>query len=346
MEYGNKLRRAWEITWKYKFLWLFGIAMALCRAEGGGNNFNFNRGRGDYNGNMQPLPPQVTQAVEQFLASGMIWVIIGALIVLVLLFAVISVVVVAFTRGALVRSANRLEDNQPLDLGQAWQEGKARFMPLFGLEAVLAVPGLVLGIGMLIMFVYFFMTFIQQGVFGQMEDPQRLLQALTQTMPIFLVGICGLVCLSVLYRIGAAILSTFGSRAIALEDKGVLAGMARGWKVFVENLAASIIVALILFAISLGLGFLLALPIAAIIGGLVVFMFATMRAMEEMWFVFVLLIGVVVMIVAVLASLVRGVYYVFAETLWTLSYREFVGLAGAGAQEAEVLGRIQPSETA
>jgi hypothetical protein len=65
-----------------------------------------------------------------------------------------------------------------------------------------------------------------------------------------------------------------------------------------------------------------------------------------MWFVFIVLIGVVVLIVTVLASLVRGVYYVFAETLWTLSYREFVGLAGAGAQEADVLGRIQPPERA
>jgi hypothetical protein len=37
MDYGYVLRRAWEITWRWKVLWIFGFLAGLARATSGGN---------------------------------------------------------------------------------------------------------------------------------------------------------------------------------------------------------------------------------------------------------------------------------------------------------------------
>ena len=37
MDYGKVLSRAWEITWRWKALWILGFLAALGRGGGGGN---------------------------------------------------------------------------------------------------------------------------------------------------------------------------------------------------------------------------------------------------------------------------------------------------------------------
>ena len=53
--FGEILTRAWQIIWKHKILWIFGILASCGRSSG---NFNSSRGsRG--NGGAGGLPPQV-----------------------------------------------------------------------------------------------------------------------------------------------------------------------------------------------------------------------------------------------------------------------------------------------
>ncbi len=53
MDYSSVLRRAWDITWRYKGLWILGI-LASCSGNGGsgaggrgGSGFNYNFGGGN-----------------------------------------------------------------------------------------------------------------------------------------------------------------------------------------------------------------------------------------------------------------------------------------------------------
>lgn len=42
MDYGYVLRRAWEIIWKFKVLWIFGILASCGQASGsGGGNSGY-----------------------------------------------------------------------------------------------------------------------------------------------------------------------------------------------------------------------------------------------------------------------------------------------------------------
>ena len=57
-DFGGTLRRAWQITWKHKILWLFGLLSALA---GGRANLNF-RGP-SFPSNFQPDEPRLRAAL-------------------------------------------------------------------------------------------------------------------------------------------------------------------------------------------------------------------------------------------------------------------------------------------
>ena len=59
MSHKNVLKRAWEILWQYKALWVFGLILALTTASySPQSNYQFNRG--DFQG-QQSLHPGARQ---------------------------------------------------------------------------------------------------------------------------------------------------------------------------------------------------------------------------------------------------------------------------------------------
>lgn len=327
MDYGQILRRAWQITWKYKFLWVFGFAIALCRNQGGGGgNFNFNNSfpqRGMENGDM-PISPEVLRQVEQFVNSPAFWGLIVGLIVLILLLSLLSIAIGAYARGALVRSVNRIENGEGMDFRQAWAEGKISFRPLFWLELILSLPSLAIGLSILAIILVVLRNLIARGALSGELLPDEIARQVGLFVPLVIVAFCGLICLGLIIQLLVAIFTVFGSRAIVLEGRSVMASFGRAWQVFTKNLAPIVLFALILFGISLVVGIIIAIPIAIFIGGILVIGIGAV--MSGLWPVLIVAIVGMVFVIAVLSALVGGVYRVFVETLWTLVYRQLVGL--------------------
>jgi len=327
MDYGQILRRAWQITWKYKFLWVFGFAIALCRGQGGGGG-NFNFGNTFSQGEMQdsniPISPDVLRQIEQFVNSPAFWGLIVGLIVLILVLSLLSIAIGAYARGALVRSVNRVENGEGIDFRQAWEEGKISFRPLFWLELILSLPSLVIGLSVLGIFLVFFLTIMDSGIFGGEFSPDELARQLGLLAPFAIVAVCGLICFGLIIQLLVAIFTVFGSRAIVLDGRSVTASFGRAWEVFTKNLGPILLFALILFGINLVIGIVLAIPIAVLIAGIIVISIGA--AVSGAWPLLVIIVGMV-FVIAILSALVGGVYRVFVETLWTLVYRQLVGLA-------------------
>ncbi|MGB9640106.1 MAG: DUF7544 domain-containing protein [Anaerolineales bacterium] len=334
MDFGKLIRRAWEITWRYKFLWIFGIAIAFCRAGGGsGSNFNFNSRNfsgqnnpfGQFTNPINPFP----QTFERFFSSGLLWLFIGVLIVLVIIFFVIGMVVVAYARGSLIRSVDLIENGESVNFRRAWEEGKKSFRRLFGMEILINIPGLLVGVAIVIAVILLVWNLISSGGMAYSAGQNAFWRALLTIAPAFVIIICSLACIAFLIQILVAILEVFGSRAIVLEDLPIMAALTRGWKLFLANIAPAIILAFILFGISLGIGIVIGLPIALLIGGFMVVIMGIAHLAGPAWLVFVPIIVLMVLAIAILASFVRGVYLVFTETLWTLAYRDFIGAEGS-----------------
>jgi hypothetical protein len=72
-------------------------------------------------------------------------------------------------------------------------------------------------------------------------------------------------------------------------------------------------------------GIVLAIPIAILFAGIIVLSIGA--TMSGLWPVLIVIVVGMVFIIAILSALVGGVYRVFVETLWTLVYRQLVGLS-------------------
>jgi hypothetical protein len=330
MEYGQIIKRAWQISWNYKFLWIFGIAIALCRGQVGGNGANFNfgnnlPGRRMENGDF-PLPAEALRQIQQFVNSPAFWGLVVGLILFVLLISLLSIAVVAFARGALVRSVNRIENGESVNLRQAWEEGKISFRPLFWLELILSLPSLVLGLSFVALLLVVILNLMRSRTLAA-----EIFREVGLAIPLMLIAICGLVCLGLIIQLFVAIFTVFGSRAIALEEHRVAASFGRAWVVFTQNLAPILLFALILFGINIGVGIVIAIPTALLLGiGVAI---AVGGAMMGLWPVLVLFVGGMILIIVLISAFLGGIYHVFVETLWTLVYRQLVGLAPKSTSE-------------
>ena len=141
--------------------------------------------------------------------------------------------------------------------------------------------------------------------------------------PLFFAAICSFACLGFIIQLIAAVFRTFGGRAIVLEDKGVIASFGRGWTVFRQNIAASIILVLITIVISALISIVIAIPAIIIMFPMMMSTMPRIFSGEGLSVGNILLMGGAAIIIYLITSFFGGVLLVFTETLWTLAYREF-----------------------
>ncbi len=329
MDYGRFMKRAWEITWNYKFLWIFGIAMAFCRTSGGTNS------NVQYNVNNRNLTSQhnfghflnsripSAKSIENVINPEWFWIFAVILIGLIILFFLISIAVVAFGRGSLIRGVNLIENGAPLNFHLAWAEGKKSFTRLFRLEFFLNLPMLLLGMAIFIIILILLINSYRYGVPLFKGNEEDTLHTLLIATPLILITLCGSIVAALLLQIMVGIFETFSGRAIAIEEFTVKSSFQRGWHVFTTNLASWVILASILFGIGLVLNLAIGLPILLLLGIGLVFMTGLTNLTTPAWFTFLPIFITIILGAVLLNSIVRGIYLVFTESIWTLAYRDF-----------------------
>lgn len=104
MDIGNVLSRAWQIIWKHKVLWIFGI-LAGCQGGGGGGGSSFNmRGNTDRPANFPQLE-QYFQNVDPVVIA----VIVGIILLIVLFLVIVAVFLGTIGRIGLIRGTAQVE---------------------------------------------------------------------------------------------------------------------------------------------------------------------------------------------------------------------------------------------
>jgi hypothetical protein len=106
MELGYVLRRAWEITWRHKVLWLFGFLVSLGtvgRRIGTGSSSRWEQP-------VRELPPEVQRAIVDFSRSSYSVVAVVALVLLGLIISVGLALLGALGRAAMVDQVRAAED--------------------------------------------------------------------------------------------------------------------------------------------------------------------------------------------------------------------------------------------
>jgi hypothetical protein len=317
MNYTRLINRAFQITWRYKVLWIFGVLLALTSGSGGGG------GGGGSGGNAS-----IPRVPSQFPVLGAAeWQIISVLLLLcccILLIAIVIGTIVRYVaRAALYRSVDQIEAT---GVAPKWREGfrlgwSTRSFRMWLLDLIVGIP--------------FFIAAMLLLLLG--ATPLLLLAVdSSAAKALGIVTTIGLELLIVLLIVLAAVvlgvLGQFWSREIALADRSVGQALAAGYDLVRRRLKDSALTWLMLFGLGLAYG-LIALAFFFILAGIGLMagfgiglpVYALTKSAG--WSVALGLLPFLAILIVPLLF-VRGLWLTFESSAWTLAYREIVGSKG------------------
>jgi hypothetical protein len=240
--FGEVLTRAWQITWKYKVLWIFGILASCGRGggNGGGGNSGGSSSRPGNGSDFDPnnlFPQDMFREAVQWLNDNwwIIALIILAVIVLILFFYYLGTI----GKIALIKGTLKAEQGvESMGFGELWSESQPYFWRVFGLSFLIGLAFLVI-----------LLPIVAIGILS---------------MGAGLVCLLPLICILVPIGWAVSVIVEQADAAIVLEDKGMFDGFKRGWEISKNNLGSIIVMALILGIGGAIVGFVIALPIIII----------------------------------------------------------------------------------
>ncbi len=238
VDYGGVLRRAWQITWRHKVLWIFGI-LTGCSSGGGGNPGGSNSNVSVNERGGIDLPPEMerfAREVERFFSQDpSVWLpwVIGLGCVLFLI-GVALYFLGLIGEGGLIHGAAAADRTDSITFGEAWSVGVRKAIPLFLLRLLIAVPFIVL-VGLLTV-----------GVIG--------------TAGLLVLCVVPLLCLLVPVGIVVGIWEYFARYFIVLQNAGVVDSLRLSWAFLRQRWQPVLILGLINIVVGFIIGLVLSAP--------------------------------------------------------------------------------------
>ncbi len=312
MNHMALIKRAFEITRRYRVLWLFGILVALTSGGGGNGGGGGGGGGGRDGANNLPSIPGLTN----FDPGAYVGVIVLCCCLL-LIVAIAAVIIQYVARAALYRMVDRIETT---GAAPTWREGfrlgwSNRAFRLWLLELIVTI------------------AFLAAALVILAVAASPLLLLLTGSEPLKAVGIAlavALLLLAILALIVSIVILTllgqFWAREIVLADRGIGEALASGYTLVRGHLRDTGVMWLLMAGIGIGFA-IVTIPLVVVLvlvgvalgGGLGYAVYAATNSVA--WAVAAGL-PVGLLIVVPIFVFVGGLYEVFTSSAWTLTYRE------------------------
>ncbi len=297
MDFGRVLTRSWEIIWKYKALWIFGI-LSSCGSGGAnfGNRFNFQMDSRSV-GN---LPPQMQQMVtnwQQFFSNNT-GLVIG-LICLFLLLAVLFWAIGVFGRIGVIKGALEAEEGRPVGFRGVAGEVWAILGSALGLNVLLVLIPLAVIIVFVILAVLFSVI----------------------TLGIGLLCVIPLVCVLIILGIAYSVLIDLANVALVKEGKGVSTSIKLAWEMLRDQLGPLAGMALILILGGFLVRVILLLPFIAVAAPAFL-AFAASNNNPSAIGQGLLISGILLVIALPIYLVLSGIVRSYILSAWTLTYAQ------------------------
>lgn len=293
MDYMKIIERSFSNAWRYKFLWLFGFFVSIAEGFRGGFSWTDRLEHYDH------LHRYWRFSRFDFEPALIAMILLAALFVWLILF-LMSVL----SEGALIRGISRKELGLETGFEDCWKTGWNKFLRLFGI-VILAVIAVFSSIVILV---------IGNIPFWIVAKPLGLLVTLV-SIPIFLAVILLII-----------VVEGWAIRFAVLYDENWLSSIAKGWRLFKNNIGKTLgvafssllsqIIAWILLVICV-----IAVAIPFIILGII-----------NLW------IGLIpgIMVGFLIFILSSAIFGTFASSVWTIGFMKLTGFKGeTGATVAE-----------
>ncbi|MBE0671142.1 MAG: hypothetical protein IH588_11180 [Anaerolineales bacterium] len=283
---GEILTRSWQIIWKHKILWVFGILAGFARGGGGGGggNSGYRTSSGD-----SPFPTtQWEQQITRFFEDNL-WIVI-AVVIAIVLFSLLLYAAGILGRIGLIKGVYKVENGaETLSFAEIWSESMPYFWRIFGINFLI---GLV-----------FLVIFIPLLLFGFL------------TMGIGFLCVIPLICIMVPVSWVVAVILEQAQPAIVLENLGMLDGFKRGWEIVKTNAVSFLLLALIIGVGGAIIGVVIALPILLAILPIII----GMDALRESFTPLYIALACCALYMPVIIFL-NGILTAYIQSVWTLTF--------------------------
>mgnify|MGYP001118586441 CR=1 FL=1 len=340
MDHIKVLKRAWEITWRYRVLWIFGIILALTAGGGGGGNGPQATFGGNGNGGFPPPGDFSMPEISPRVVTALIVIGIGLACVIVVL-VIASVVARYVAETALIRMVNDYEETgEQRSVRQGFRLGWSR--TTFRLFLIRLLTGLPLALAFILLFVL---------TAGLVIPSVMAIDAHNVTIGVIgIVAATGLFFLSlfllILVSVVLSLLRKFFWRACALEELGVIEAIRQGFGVVRHHWQDVLVMWLIMVGVSIGWiiamiaitivlfpVILLLIVVGGVLGGLPALLIGGLASLffegAVPWILAAVVGGpIFILVVAAPWIFLGGLMEVFKSSTWTLTYRELRALEG------------------
>ena len=312
MDYGQLLTDAWRIVWRNKFLFILGFLAALGGTSGSGSN-NFS-----YTFDVDELPPGFERNLDLFLDQ---WVpIVLGLLCLVLFLVIIFWLISLTAQAGLISAAARLEDGEKVSLGAAFGAGLSKLGRMIGIYLILYDPFILLGILLVVMA----LALAGTAIGYELSNTTNALEPVLASLSIVITCVALLFCILLPLLLVVTIILPFAQRAAVLEDYGVIASIGRGWRVITTNLGEAAILVLLVLAISIGYGLVVAMIMfpLAFLAFMPMFINLVIEGSPGAGNFLALVCGGLA--IGLLAAILNALWTTYRSTIMTLAYRRLV----------------------
>ncbi len=297
LDYADIIKKAWQIVWKYKWLWLFGFFAAL---GSGGSNFSNISNYSTKSGNTSSAGANFGQFVSTYLV-----LIIFAVLLLILIGLAITIASI-IAQGALIGSAAAADREEPASLGLGWRIGLKNFWRLLGLSLLVGFVILVI--------VAVPIAIVAVAVIAGSSAGSSMTPALFCLIPLGLVFFAVFVVIAVLLGVSA----NYASRYIVLGGAGVIDALRRGFSLMRLRWIDTLLMYLLMGVIGAVVGVVLLIPGAAIGLPALAMLVGGVAAKS----VLIVAAGIFVGLLATLVmAILNGVFVAYSSVAWTLVYR-------------------------
>ena len=314
MRFGEIIKKAWHITWRYRYLWILGLFAGVTGGSGGvgggGNGFSrFNTGTGT--GSSTPANPFNADVLRTFLQQWLPAIVVGValLTVIGIAFAIVGI----GARGGLIWAVNEIEEGRRPRLGQAWDAGFAKFWSLLGFGIMVQLPIVIAAFAMAAAILLPILTPLLRG---RTPDPAGVIVpmcgALAIGIPVLLVA--GLV-LGVMY--------ITGTRFIVLNGASAGHAVGESWRALRARFADHALMYLINVGLSIAASLVIAVPL--IVLTLMVAVPVAVAGASSHWGFLAVVVGVAFLVVMVVAFAYSAIWGTFTSSLWTIFFRRLTG---------------------
>ena len=316
MDYGDILKRAWNVTWRYKILWLFGFFAGGAGYSSSSSRYSVPSPGSGTSTTSNPFTGTQWTAIQHNVAPFVGLIVVAIIVAFVIGIAFLIVAVAA--RGGLIHLVNEAEEGRTVRAGDGWRVGFKKWWRVFGIGFLAGLPVFVLGAIVAVFAAIAVVAAVRSGVSPQ-GNPGQFVAALGG-------GVCFLFIFAVIAVVLAVILSIaaeLGTRYAVLHDRGVIDSLKQGWSDLWSRRGAAV-----MFWVTVAVGFVYAIALA-VVAGVFALPALAMGATGN--------VGPAAALgglVALLLIVPNAAYGAFVSSAWTIFFRRMTGMEKAAVAGA------------